>query len=71
MSFKVGDWVHRRYGYGDAQWGRISGRMDGPYDCWFVTALDGSVRHDNGHDLFHSTQPPNVPEDYAIEPPTR
>jgi hypothetical protein len=68
MGFELGDWVQRRYGYGDAQWGRISGRFDDLYDCWYVTVIGGSIYHDNGRDLFHSTKPPYVSDDYAIAP---
>jgi hypothetical protein len=67
VSFELGEWVHRRYGSGAAQWGRITGRIDDNYDCWYVTSTDGSVYHDNGRDLFHSTQPPNVSDDFAFE----
>lgn len=64
----VGDWVERRYGYGEARWGRITGRAVEGHDCWAVAATNGSVYRDLGHDLARSTQPPQVDSDFAGDP---
>jgi hypothetical protein len=63
----VGDWVERRYGYGDARWGRITGRALAGHDCWVVASINGSVYRDNGRDLAISTQPAHVDSGFAAE----
>ncbi len=65
-DLSVGDWVERIYGYGDARWGRVTGRAVDGHDCWAVASTNGSVYRDNGRDLAVSTQPPHVDSDFAI-----
>jgi hypothetical protein len=64
----VGDWVERRYGYGDARWGRVAGRAIEGHDCWVIASIDGSVYRDNGRDLFISTQPMHIGSGLKLGP---
>ena len=68
MSFNVGDWVERRYGYAENRWGRVTGHGLEGHDCWVVAAVNGCVYRDNGRDLAMSTQPAQVADDFAAEP---
>ncbi len=51
MNFEPGEVVERRYGYGTARIGRITGRVREGYDTWYVTGSEGMTYCDNGRDL--------------------
>jgi len=68
MTVGVGDWVERRYGYGENRWSRVTGHGPEGHDYWVVAAVNGCIHRDNGRDLAIATRPAPVSDDFAVEP---